>query len=83
MAGYPTDSSPIGYQNYFSFNANFSEFQVYFKAGLPDTFPHSTQDSTVARLFQTFPAKVTGKFEKIRPLQKILCEATFQTHFVH
>jgi putative transposase len=38
--------------------------------------------NTVARLFQTFPAKVAGKFEKIRPLQKILCKATFQTPFV-
>jgi hypothetical protein len=37
---------------------------------------------TVARLFQTFPAKVAGKFEKIGPLQKILCKATFQTPFV-
>jgi hypothetical protein len=37
---------------------------------------------TVARLFQTFLAKVAGKFEKVRPLQKILCKATFQTPFV-
>jgi hypothetical protein len=41
------------------------------------------QEATVARLFHTFPAKVAGKFEKIRPPQKNLCKATFQTHFVH
>jgi hypothetical protein len=38
--------------------------------------------NTVARLFQTFPAKVAGKFEKIRPLRQILCKATFQAPFV-
>jgi hypothetical protein len=37
---------------------------------------------TVARFFQTFPAKVAGKFKKIWPLQKTLCKATFQTPFV-
>jgi hypothetical protein len=38
--------------------------------------------NTVARLFEAFQAKVAGKFEKIRPLRKILCKATFQAPFV-
>jgi hypothetical protein len=43
----------------------------------------TSTDITFARLFQTIPAKVAGKFEKNQPLQKIVCKATFQTHFVH
>jgi hypothetical protein len=57
------------------------EIQTYLPSA-PEEIRKLLEKSTVARLFEDFPAKVAGKFEKIRPLRKMLCKATFQAPFV-
>jgi hypothetical protein len=53
-------------------------FFLFFLSNDPDT----SALSTAAILFQTFPAKVAGKFGKNSATTENTFKATFQTHFV-